>query len=119
MNIKILLDKTNNFILNRLTELVGILFLIISVLLFISLVTYSPEDPNFIYPNNSDIRNFLGFRGSFVSDIFYQSIGLISLLIPFSIFFTGSTPGFITINFLLITPKSIARFIVYCELAIT
>ena len=89
MNIKILLDKTNNFILNRLTELVGILFLIISVLLFISLVTYSPEDPNFIYPNNSDIRNFLGFRGSFVSDIFYQSIGLISLLIPFSIFFTG------------------------------
>ena len=87
MNIKILLDKTNNFILNRLTELVGILFLIISVLLFISLVTYSPEDPNFIYPNNSDIRNFLGFRGSFVSDIFYQSIGLISLLIPFSIFF--------------------------------
>ena len=89
MNIKILLDKTNNFILNRLTELVGILFLIISVLLFISLVTYSPEDPNFIYPNNSDIGNFLGFRGSFVSDIFYQSIGLISLLIPFSIFFTG------------------------------
>ena len=89
MNIKILLDKTNNFILNRLTELVGILFLIISVLLFISLVTYSPEDPNFIYTNNSDIRNFLGFRGSFVSDIFYQSIGLISLLIPFSIFFTG------------------------------
>ncbi len=89
MNIKIFFDKTSNFILNRLSELIGLLLLAISSLLFISLVSYSPEDPNFIFPNNLEIKNLLGIKGSYVSDIFYQSLGLISLLIPFSFFFTG------------------------------
>ena len=39
-------------------------------------------------------------RGSYISDIFFQSIGLISLLIPFSLFFTGLS---VTINKRLIT----------------
>ena len=63
--------------------------LALSILLLTSLITYSPEDSNFIFPNNSEIKNLLGIKGSYVSDIFYQSIGLISLLIPISIFFSG------------------------------
>jgi len=31
----------------------------------------------------------LGFRGSFVSDLFFQSIGLISILISITLFITG------------------------------
>ena len=89
MNIKIVFDKVTNFTLKRLSELIGLLLLALSILLLISLITYSPEDPNFIFPNNSEIKNLLGIKGSYVSDIFYQSIGLISLLIPFSIFFSG------------------------------
>jgi hypothetical protein len=57
--------------------------------LFLSLISYAPEDPNFIFSENTEIKNILGFRGSYTSDIFYQSIGLISILIPFTIFFTG------------------------------
>tara|TARA_Y100000590_G_scaffold83455_1_gene93010 strand:+ start:10789 stop:12876 length:2088 start_codon:yes stop_codon:yes gene_type:complete len=89
MNIKIFLDKTANFAFNRLAELIGLLLVILSVLLIISFLSYSPEDPNFIFPENTEVKNLLGTRGSYVSDIFYQSIGLISILIPFSIFFTG------------------------------
>ena len=89
MNIKIVFDKVTNFTLKRLSELIGLLLLALSILLLTSLITYSPEDPNFIFPNNSEIKNLLGIKGSYVSDIFYQSIGLISLLIPFSIFFSG------------------------------
>ena len=89
MNIKIILDKATNFTLNRLSELIGILLVVTSIILMISLISYSPEDPNFIFPDNINIKNLLGIRGSYVSDIFYQSIGLISLLIPISIFFTG------------------------------
>ena len=55
--------------------------------LVISLISYSPEDPNFIFPENAEIKNFLGAKGSYASDIFYQSIGLISLLVPISFFF--------------------------------
>ena len=88
-------NKIGNFIIKRLAELVGIFLVVSSVLLFISLISYSPEDPNFIFPENQEIKNFLGYRGSFIADIFFQSIGIISLLIPFSLLFTGLS---ITIN---------------------
>ena len=95
MIIKNYISKIGNFIIKRLAELAGIALVIASILLFLSLVSYSPEDPNFIFPENQEIKNFLGFRGSFVADIFFQSVGIISLLIPFSLFFTGLS---ITIN---------------------
>ena len=89
------INKIGDFIIKRLAELVGISFVISSILLFVSLISYSPEDPNFIFPENQDIKNLLGFRGSIVADIFFQSIGIISLLIPFSLLFTGLS---ITLN---------------------
>ena len=95
MFIKNYINKTIDFILKRVSELVGILFILSSILLFISLVSYSPEDPNFIFSENQEIKNILGIRGSHIADIFFQSIGLVSLLIPFSLFFIGLS---ITIN---------------------
>ena len=87
MKIKNLFDKTTSFFFKRLAEATGLALLILSVLLLISLISYSPEDPNFIFPENAEIKNFLGIKGSFTADILYQSIGLISLLIPISFFF--------------------------------
>ena len=95
MIIKNYINKISDFIIKRLAELLGIFLVTSSILLFISLISYSPEDPNFIFPENQNIKNILGFRGSFIADIFFQSIGIISLLIPFSLLFTGLT---ITIN---------------------
>ena len=89
MEIKSFFNKIVDFTLKRLAESVGLLLIIISILLFLSLISYSPEDPNFIFPEKTEIKNLLGSKGSFTSDIFYQSIGLISILIPFTIFFTG------------------------------
>ena len=83
------INKIGNFAINRFAELIGIFLIVTSILLFVSLISYSPEDPNFIFPENQDIKNLLGFRGSYIADIFFQSIGLISLLIPFSLLFTG------------------------------
>ena len=100
MIIKNYINKIGDFVIRRVAELVGIFLVISSILLFISLISYSPEDPNFIFPENQIIKNFLGFRGSFVADIFFQSIGIISLLIPFSLLFTGLS---ITLNKRLIT----------------
>ena len=59
--------------------------LITGVLLLASLISFSPDDPNFIFPNDTKIKNILGFRGSFTADIFFQSFGVIALLIPFSL----------------------------------
>ena len=68
---------------------VGIVIFFSGLVLLTSLLTYYPEDPNFIFSENTIINNILGFKGSYVSDLFFQSVGLISFLIAFTIFFTG------------------------------
>ena len=70
MDIKKILEKTSNFVIKRFIELLGLIISILSILLMISLFSYSPEDPNFIFPENSKIENILGFQGSFASDFF-------------------------------------------------
>ena len=114
MIIKNYINKISDFIIKRLAELVGIFLVASSILLFISLISYSPEDPNFIFPENQDIKNILGFKGSFIADIFFQSIGIISFLIPFSLLFTGLT---ITINKKLITIIENIFFIILYTIA--
>ncbi len=89
MNIKNIANLTLIFLLKRLIEISGILISILGLLLLISLLSYSPEDPNFIFPENTEIRNLLGYQGSYVSDLFFQSIGLIAFLIPITLIFTG------------------------------
>jgi len=89
MKLKILAKNAINFGINRVIELIGLAILITSTLLLVSLITFSPDDPNFIFPNNTEIKNILGFRGSFTADIFFQSFGVISLLIPFSLMVSG------------------------------
>ena len=89
MEIKKILENISNFLIKRFIELFGLLISILSILLLISLLSYYPEDPNFIFPDNMEIKNILGFRGSFISDLFFQSIGLISVLVSITFFSTG------------------------------
>ena len=115
MSIKNYINKIANFTLNRVSELLGISLILMSILLFISFVSYHPEDPNFIFPEGTEIKNTLGFRGSYIADIFFQSIGLVTLLIPFSLFFTGIS---IAINKkLIILIESIFFIILYIFLS--
>ena len=89
MDINNFARKTLDFIINRITEFFGLLMIITSLFLLISLASYSPEDPNFIFSENTEINNLFGYQGSFISDLFFQSIGLISILFSVTIFFTG------------------------------
>ena len=89
MSIKSLLQNISSFIINRLIQLFGIVLTATSILLVIALLTYTASDPNFVYSNNNQIQNALGFNGSVVSDFFLQSIGLISFLLSVTLFVTG------------------------------
>ena len=89
MEIKKLANNALNFTYNRFIEIIGICIVIIGFLLLISFISFSPDDPNFIFPEGTQIKNLLGHHGSFSADIFFQSFGLISMLIPFSFIFTG------------------------------
>ncbi len=89
MDINNITRKALDFTLNRITELFGLILIVAALMLSICLASYSPEDPNFIFSENTEIKNLLGFHGSLVSDLLFQSIGLVSLLLCATIFFTG------------------------------
>ena len=89
MNIKNIANNILIFLIKRLIEIFGIIISLIGILLLISLISYSPSDPNFIFPENTEIKNLLGYQGSYISDLFLQSVGLIAFLIPITFFFTG------------------------------
>ena len=90
MKLKIIANNAINFGVNRVIEISGVVILTTGILLLASLITFSPDDPNFIFPNNTEIKNILGFRGSYTADIFFQSFGIISLLIPFTLIVSGA-----------------------------
>ena len=102
MNFQII-KKINNFVINRLIELLGSLLLLVSIFLLASIISYSPGDPNFIYtPENAEIKNLGGFYGSVIADLLLQSVGLISVLLLVNFFSWG---------FVLIYEKVIKKFI--------
>ena len=88
MNIKKIVNTALLFTVKRLIEILGFVVLLLGILLLISLISYSPNDPNFIFSDTIEIKNLLGFRGSFVSDLFFQSIGLISYLVSITLIIT-------------------------------
>ncbi len=89
MDIKKIANTVFTFVIKRLIEISGTILSFLGILLLIALISYSPDDPNFIFPENTEIKNLIGFRGSYISDLFFQSIGLISYLIPFTFILTG------------------------------
>ena len=89
MNIKKTANLLFNFAIKRLAEIFGIVIFLVGAMLLVALITYSPNDPNFIFPENTKIENSMGFYGSFISDLLFQSVGLIAYLIPFTLTLTG------------------------------
>ena len=75
-------NSLTSFIKKRTFELLGLLLIFLSIFLSISFITYSPNDPSFIYgQENTLIENFFGIYGSRISDFLLQSFGLTSFLI--------------------------------------
>ena len=54
MDIKKTANLLINFAIRRLAEIFGIILFFSGTLIFIALFTYSPDDPNFIFPDNTD-----------------------------------------------------------------
>ena len=83
-------NSVTNFIKKRTFELFGLLLISVSISIFISFITYSPDDPSFIYGEQSvSIKNFFGIYGSIIADFLLQSFGLSSFLVLFTFFIWG------------------------------
>jgi len=87
-----ILTNINSFLRKRIIESFGVLLIFIGIFLLAIIISYSPDDPNFIYtPENVEINNIGGFYGSVIADFFLQSFGLISILFVFNLLSWGFT----------------------------
>ena len=89
MDIKALINNTKIFIFKRIIESLGLIIVAFGFFLLISFFSHSSEDPNFLLSENIEIKNFFGFYGSVVSDVFFQSFGLISYLFSLTLILIG------------------------------
>jgi DNA segregation ATPase FtsK/SpoIIIE, S-DNA-T family len=75
-----LLTPTAN---RRWNELVGVVWIALGLLIFLSLASFSPGDPSFNTASSSRApQNWVGTVGSYGSDLLYQLLGVCSLLLP-------------------------------------
>ncbi len=113
MNLKIKNIDLKAFIFNRLVEIFAIGLFLLAILLSLAVVSYTPDDPNFIFSEGQKVKNLLGINGSIISDFFFQTVGLISYFIPITIIFSAiniffkKTPSIIVNNIFLVVCYSL------------
>ena len=78
---------TNN---KRLNELIGLLIFLSSILLALSLVSYSPADPSLNTSSSAqggrEVANWIGMAGALCSDLLLQCFGIAVFLAPVFLF---------------------------------
>jgi S-DNA-T family DNA segregation ATPase FtsK/SpoIIIE len=82
-------DRTEEFVRRRLAELTGLAQIALALALVAALATFDPRDPSW---NNArpaplahGVHNLLGLLGAYFSDVFIQTLGLASYLLPAAI----------------------------------
>ncbi|MFH0731339.1 MAG: DNA translocase FtsK [Candidatus Omnitrophota bacterium] len=67
----------------RISELLGLLFLAIAILFFLSLISYSPHDLElFSSSSYKQVNNFAGIVGSYIAAALFFAIGWAAYIIP-------------------------------------
>ncbi|MAZ03257.1 MAG: cell division protein FtsK [Sneathiella sp.] len=74
-SISLLPSGSVDFLHRRLIELGGFALLILALICILSLVSYSPDDPNFNHATANPAGNFLGRGGAHLADLLLQTIG--------------------------------------------
>ena len=74
----------------RLNEAIGVVFFFGGVYVFLSLLTYDSADPSWntapFHAATGEVvraQNMMGRIGSYLSDLFFQTLGLASFIVPF------------------------------------
>src|SRR3990167_6712306 len=64
-------------------ELIGLIFLAVSLFIFASLLSYNPQDPSLNSASSThQVENFGGIVGSYLADIMFQFFGFGGFLLP-------------------------------------
>src|ERR1044072_8599316 len=80
-------DNLRDLIRRRVSESGGIALITLSVLITISLATWSVQDPSLSHATDGPVRNYLGTPGAVGADLLMQLFGLAStvLVLPVAV----------------------------------
>ncbi len=77
-------SRSSRVITSPLNEILSMTLIFLSLFLFLSLITYRPNDPSFFHSNNTNsTSNLIGIIGAYLSDIFFFVLGYSSYLLCF------------------------------------
>jgi len=81
------IERMRSFLLSRIF---GLFLITFSVILSLSLASYSINDPSFVnISTSSEIHNYLGFYGAYTSSFLYIFLNYSSYLLPAFLLITG------------------------------
>jgi len=88
--LKIVLTPTRH---RRLNEIIGLSVMVVSGLLFLALISYTPTDPSFNtvggIAGSHPAHNWTGIVGAYIADAVLQFVGIAALLLPFTLGLIG------------------------------
>jgi len=74
-------DQLRTSIACLFARLEGAIIIILSILLTLILISYTPEDPSLNTSSTQSIRNLIGPTGSYIADIVWQYFGIAGVLL--------------------------------------
>ncbi len=76
------MDTTSSQRYSRLTEAAGVVCLILGLLIWLSLISYHPEDPSWNTATKAQPKNWIGPAGAHIADLMLQSFGAVAFILP-------------------------------------
>src|SRR5262245_20690393 len=67
---------------SRVNEIVAIILLALSVLIFLCLVSYNGSDPTFNTASSQKVQNWIGVVGANVAEALFSAVGLVAYIFP-------------------------------------
>ena len=67
---------------SRINEILAVVLLAVSVLIFLCLISYNPSDPTFNTASSQKIQNWIGVVGANLSEALFSAVGLVAYVFP-------------------------------------
>ena len=67
---------------SRLNEIIAVVLLAISVLIFLCLISYNQADPTFNTASSQKVQNWIGVVGANLAEVLFSAVGIVAYIFP-------------------------------------
>jgi S-DNA-T family DNA segregation ATPase FtsK/SpoIIIE len=67
---------------SRLNEIIAVVLLAVSVLIFLCLISYNTSDPTFNTASSQKVQNWIGVVGANLAEALFSAVGLVAYIFP-------------------------------------